>query len=69
MRIDSKSTVTHVNAADLLDRLDERIAKLQPGAAPQLIEVAPDDAADDADADDGAGDEPPDDDSPDSEQA
>jgi hypothetical protein len=41
--VDAKHTVTHVDAVALLDRLDERIAKLQSGAVPTLIEAQPDD--------------------------
>lgn len=44
--VDSRTTITHVDAGALLERLDERIAKLQHSAAPQLIEAQPDDEGD-----------------------
>jgi len=50
--VDTKHTVTHVDAGALLDRLDQRIEKLR-APEPTLIEAQPDDDAD------GAGDEPP----------
>jgi hypothetical protein len=51
--VDAKHTVTHVDASQLLDRLDARIEKLR-APEPALIEAQPDD-----EADTGAGDEPP----------
>jgi hypothetical protein len=53
-QVDARHTTVNVDAGQLLDRLDERIAKLQSAPAPQLIEAVP---ADDADG--GAGGEPP----------
>ncbi|MFL5255853.1 MAG: hypothetical protein ACJ8AI_23735 [Rhodopila sp.] len=46
-QVAATTTNINVDAGQLLDRLDERIAKLQPGNVPQLIEVAPDDEASD----------------------
>jgi len=51
MRIDSKSTVTHVDGAALLDKLNERIERMAsstPRMLEPVIEVQPD--PDDADA-------------------
>lgn len=52
-QVAATNTNIHVDAGALLDRLDDRISRLQSGAPPQLIEAQADDA--DADAGDGAG--------------
>jgi hypothetical protein len=57
MRIDSKSTVTHVDGAALLEKLNEKIERMAsttPRMIEPVIEAVPDD-----DADVGAGDESP----------
>jgi|SRR3954452_3620318 hypothetical protein len=56
-QVDTRTTNINIDAGQLLDRLDERIAKLQPGAVPQLIEAEPE-----GDEPDGAGGAPPADD-------
>jgi hypothetical protein len=56
MRIDSQTTVTHVDAGQLMEKLNDRIERMA-SAPPRMIEAI----ADDADADAGAGgDVPPD---------
>jgi hypothetical protein len=52
--VDTRTTTVNIDAAQLLDRLDERIARLGKAEPPALIEAVPDD-----DADVGAGCEPP----------
>jgi len=52
--VDSKTTITHVDAGALLDRLDQRIERLR-APEPALIEAVPDD-----EPQDGAGDAPAD---------
>jgi hypothetical protein len=56
--VDSKHVVTHIDGAQLLEKLDERIKKLAMPDTPPLIEAVPDDA--DADAGDGQGEAPAD---------
>lgn len=46
MQIDSRSTVTHVDGAALLNRLNERIEKLASSAPPRMIEAVPDEDGD-----------------------
>jgi hypothetical protein len=58
-QVAATNTNINVDAGALLDRLDERIAKLQLGAGPALIEAVADD-----EADAGAGGEPPADEPP-----
>jgi hypothetical protein len=43
-QVDARHTTVNVDAGQLLDRLDERIAKLQSAPAPQLIEAQADGA-------------------------
>src|SRR3954447_5656436 len=42
--VDSRHTVTHVDGAALLQKLDERIPRLGKAEPPPLLEAAPDDA-------------------------
>jgi hypothetical protein len=57
MRIDSKSTVTHVDAGQLLDKLNERIEKLST-SPPRMIEPVIDAEPDAADEGGAGGGEP-----------
>jgi hypothetical protein len=51
MTVDSKSTVTHVDGAALLEKLNNRIERMGSSAPPRMIEAV----ADDADGEAGAG--------------
>jgi hypothetical protein len=58
-QVAATTTTINVDAGQLLDRLDQRIARLQSGDAAPLIEVAPDDEAPDGAGGEAPADEPP----------
>ena len=55
--VDSKHVVTHIDGAQLLEKLDERIKKLAMPDTPPLLEAVPDDEAPDGAGGDAPADE------------